>query len=67
MLIHGTADDNVYFRHTLRLTDALFRAGKEFDVLPLPSLTHMASDPVVTERMWTKVAGYFQKHLGKAK
>lgn len=67
MLIHGTADDNVYFRHTLRLTDALFRAGKDFDVLPLPSLTHMASDPVVTERMWTKVAGYFQKHLGKAK
>jgi dipeptidyl-peptidase-4 len=66
MLIHGTADDNVYFRHTLRLTDALFRAGKDFDVLPLPSLTHMASDPVVTERMWTKVAGYFQKHLGKA-
>jgi dipeptidyl-peptidase-4 len=49
------------------LTDALFRAGKDFDVLPLPSLTHMASDPVVTERMWTKVAGYFQKHLGKAK
>lgn len=67
MLVHGTADDNVYFRHTLRLTDALFRAGKDFDVLPLPSLTHMASDPVVTERMWTKIAGYFQKQLGKAK
>jgi dipeptidyl-peptidase-4 len=67
LLIHGTADDNVYFRHTLRLTDALFRAGKDFDILPLPSLTHMASDPLVTERMWTKVAGYFQRHLGKAK
>lgn len=67
MLVHGTADDNVYFRHTLKLTDALFRAGKDVDVLPLPSLTHMASDPVVTERMWTKVAGYFQKQLGKAK
>jgi dipeptidyl-peptidase-4 len=67
LLVHGTADDNVYFRHTLRLTDALFRAGKEFEVLPLPSLTHMVPDPVVTERLWTRIAGHFQKHLGKPK
>ncbi|MCE9530061.1 MAG: S9 family peptidase [Planctomycetes bacterium] len=67
LLIHGTADDNVYFRHTLKLSDALFRAGKDFDVLPLPSLTHQVPDPVVMERMWTKIAGHFQKHLGKAK
>ncbi len=26
-VVHGTADDNVYFLHSLRLTDALFRAG----------------------------------------
>ena len=64
LLVHGTADDNVYFRHTLRLTDALFRAGKDFEVLPLPSLTHMVPDPVVTERLWTRIAGHFQKHLG---
>ncbi|WP_040889787.1 S9 family peptidase [Zavarzinella formosa] len=65
LLVHGTADDNVYFRHTLRLTDALFRAGRDFEVLPLPGLTHMVPDPVVTERLWTRVAGHFQKHLGK--
>lgn len=63
LLVHGTADDNVYFRHTLRLTDALFRAGKEFEVLPLPSLTHMVPDPLVTERLWTRIAGHFQKYL----
>jgi len=67
LLLHGTADDNVYFRHTLKLTDALFRAGKDFEVLPLPSLTHQVPDPVVMERMWTRIAGHFQKHLGKAK
>ena len=42
LLVHGTADDNVYFRHTLKLTDALFRAGKDFEVLPLSGLTHMS-------------------------
>jgi dipeptidyl-peptidase-4 len=55
----------VYFRHTLKLTDALFRAGKDFEVLPLPSLTHMVPDAVVTQRLWSRVAGHFQKHLGK--
>jgi dipeptidyl-peptidase 4 len=67
LLVHGTADDNVYFRHTLKLTDALFRAGKDFEVLPLPSLTHMVPDPIVTERLWTRIAGHFQKNLGKPK
>jgi dipeptidyl-peptidase-4 len=66
LLIHGTADDNVYFRHTLRLIDALFRAGKDFEVLPLTGFTHMVPDPVVTERLHTRIAQYFQKHLGKA-
>jgi dipeptidyl-peptidase-4 len=63
LLVHGTADDNVYFRHTLRLTDALFRAGRDFEVLPLPSLTHMVRDPEVTERLWTRIVKHFQKHL----
>jgi len=27
LILHGTADDNVCFRHSLRLTQALFRAG----------------------------------------
>lgn len=65
LLIHGTADDNVYFRHTLKLADSLFRAGKDFDLLPLSGLTHMVPDPVVTERLWSKIARHFQKHLGK--
>ncbi len=65
LIVHGTADDNVYFRHSLRLVDALFRAGKEFKILPLSGLTHMVPDPVVTEQLWSRVVRHFQKHLGK--
>ncbi len=65
LLVHGTADDNVYFRHTLKLADALFRAGKDFELLPLSGLTHMVPDPVVTQRLYSRIAGHFHKHLGK--
>jgi len=68
LLIHGTADDNVYYRHTLRLTDALIRAGREFEVMPLPGVTHMVTaDPTVYERYMTRAAAFFQKHLGAAR
>ncbi len=63
LLIHGTADDNVYFFHTLKLSDALFRAGKPHDLLPLSGLTHMVPDPLVTERQWERVMDHFKRHL----
>jgi dipeptidyl-peptidase-4 len=65
LLLHGTADDNVYFRHTLKLVDALFRNGQHFEVLPLSGLTHMVPDPVVTERLWTLIATHFKTNLGE--
>ena len=66
LLVHGTADDNVYYRHTLKLSDALFRAGKPFEVLPLPGVTHMyTADPEVTERLWARTVGFFKLHLGE--
>jgi dipeptidyl-peptidase-4 len=68
LLVHGTADDNVYYRHTLRLTDALIRAGREFEVLPLPGVTHMVSaDPTVYERYMSRATAFFRKHLGTAR
>ncbi len=67
LLLHGTADDNVYFRHSLKLADALFRAGKDFEILPLSGLTHMVPDPLVMERLHTRIVGFMRKHLGDAK
>lgn len=63
LLVHGTADDNVYFFHSLKLSDALFRAGKTHDVLPLSGQTHMVADPAVTERLYGHVASYLLEHL----
>ena len=64
MLIHGTADDNVLFVHSLKLSSALFKAGKAHELLPLTGLTHMVPDPVVTERMWTRILSFLASGLG---
>ncbi|VTR98786.1 dipeptidyl peptidase iv : Peptidase, S9B (Dipeptidyl peptidase IV) subfamily OS=Myxococcus xanthus (strain DK 1622) GN=MXAN_6038 PE=4 SV=1: DPPIV_N: Peptidase_S9 [Tuwongella immobilis] len=67
LLVHGTADDNVYFRHSLRLADALFKNGQDFDVLPLAAQTHMVADPLATERLWIRISQFFRKQLGEPK
>jgi len=63
LVIHGTADDNVYFFHTLKLVDALFRAGKDFELLPLAGFTHMVPDALVRERMNLKIVEFLNRSL----
>lgn len=63
LLIHGTADDNVYFFHTIKLSDALFRAGKKHQVLPLANFTHMVPEPIVTQRLHALIAQHFKDTL----
>ena len=63
LLVHGTADDNVYFFHSLKLAEALFRAGKHFDFLPLPRVTHQIADPLLREQLWSRVVRYLVESL----
>jgi dipeptidyl-peptidase 4 len=63
LIIHGTADDNVYFLHSMKLCDALFRAGKPYEFLPLAGYTHMVPDPVIIKRLNGRIADFFASHL----
>ncbi len=63
LLIHGTADDNVYFFHTLKLSNALFLAGKPHELLPLAGQTHMVPDPLVTQREYERILKFFRAKL----
>jgi len=65
LLIHGTSDDNVYFFHTLKIADALFRAGKKYELLPLAGFTHSVYEPEAVKAMWSRIVGFFQQNLGK--
>ncbi len=62
MLIHGITDDNVYFQHTMQLADALFMAGKPYELLPMLG-THMIADPVVKLRQQQRIIEFFNLNL----
>lgn len=63
LIIHGTADDNVYFSHALKLQNALLRAGRPADLLALSGLTHMVPEATVMRRMHDRIMAYFEAHL----
>jgi dipeptidyl-peptidase 4 len=66
LIVHGTADDNVYFLHSLKMADALFRAGRQYDFLVLPGFTHMVPDAQVQRSLQERVLAFFVDHLRPA-
>ncbi len=67
MIIHGTADDNVYFTHSVKMADALTRAGKKFEFLPLAGQTHMVTQPALVKEINARMVEFFKRELGEAK
>jgi len=71
LLIHGTNDVDATFSTTMKMVDALTRAGKPYNLVVVPELNHSLvpelnhslsgpSRDYWMGRMW----GYFVEHLG---
>ena len=59
-LVCGELDDNTHPAMTLRLVDALVKAGKPFDLLVMPGANHsLQFDPYFLRRSWD----YLVQHL----
>ena len=63
MLIHGDIDDNVPVAASLRLSNALIKAGKPHELVILPNTTHAVMQPYY----WNKLTSFFATHLIDAK
>jgi len=63
LIIHGLIDENVHFRHTARLINALIDARKPYDLLLLPDSRHGPRKPEYLYYLNQHLADYFEKNL----
>jgi dipeptidyl-peptidase-4 len=62
LLIHNIEDDNVLFQNMLRMTDALQRAGKPFELQVYPQKSHAVTGPA-REHMLNTIVDFFERSL----
>jgi dipeptidyl-peptidase-4 len=64
LIVHGMADENVHFRHTARLLNALNAAARPYDLLTFPDERHLPrghDDRVLLER---RLVEHFDRAFG---
>lgn len=61
LLMHGDMDNNVNPANSIRVANALIKAGKRFDYIIVPGQRHGFGD--MTEYMFWRLADYFNNYL----
>ncbi len=61
LLMHGDMDNNVSPSNSIRVANALIKAGKRFDYMIVPGQRHGFGD--MTEYMFWRLADYFNNYL----
>jgi dipeptidyl-peptidase-4 len=63
LLVHGTADDNVLFEHSLRLMEALQNEGRTFDTAIYPGKAHGIAGKKAQLHVYKTTTAFFFEHL----
>jgi dipeptidyl-peptidase-4 len=63
LLVHGLIDENVHFRHTARLINALIRARKPYELLLFPDERHVPRSLADRVYMEEHVRDFFVENL----
>lgn len=65
LLVHGLIDENVHFRHTARLINALVRAGRSYELLLFPDERHLPRREEDRAFMEREVSRFLERALGE--
>ncbi len=65
MLVHGLIDENVHFRHTARLINALISARKTYDLMLFPDERHSPRKLADRVFMEQQIVAFFEKELNQ--
>jgi dipeptidyl-peptidase 4 len=63
MIVHGLIDENVHFRHSARMVQAMIGARKPYELLLFPSERHMPRSEGDRIYMEERIRDFFQQHL----
>jgi len=66
MIVHGLIDENVHFRHSARLINALVRARKPYELLLFPDERHMPRRLEDRVYMEDQLVAFIRANLGQA-
>jgi len=64
LIMHGTADDNVLFEHSLRLVDALQQKVRPFELMIYPGKAHGISGRAAQHHVFDMSFRFFDRQLG---
>jgi dipeptidyl-peptidase-4 len=63
LILHGLVDENVHFAHSARLVQALYDAGRPFELSLLPTSRHMPRDPATRRFIERRTVSFLVEHL----
>ena len=63
LIVHGMADDNVFFDNTVQMIDALQEAGKPFEMMTYPGKRHRIVGEAENAHLWHMFLNFFDRHL----
>jgi dipeptidyl-peptidase-4 len=63
LLIHGMADDNVHFQHTIEMANALIAANKQFDTYFYPNRNHGIYGGMARVHLYQKMTNFLLEKL----
>ena len=63
LILHGTADVNVPYLHSIRLADTLLKLKKDYEFVTYPGEFHYFTREHVLRDAWTRVDQFFAKWL----
>jgi dipeptidyl-peptidase-4 len=63
LLVHGLLDENVHFRHTARMIEALIAADRTFETLLMPEERHGVRREHNRRYLLDRMAAFFERTL----
>ncbi|MEE4172867.1 MAG: S9 family peptidase [Xanthomonadales bacterium] len=67
LLVHGMADDNVFFDHSVKLMAALQQARKPFELMTYPGKRHRITGEDERVHLYRMMFDFFERHLAGEK